>query len=274
LIQVLEHNGAQLHYDSAGQGETAVFFIHAGICNMSMWDEQWDVFAQRYRVGRYDTRGWGKSATQNVEFRNCDDVIAVLDAIGIQKAVLIGCSRGGTIAMDTALTYPHRVSGLVMVCSAPNGYDPGMAQIPAQEQEAYGIMESLEKAGDIHAQTDYEVHFWVDGLHRTPEQVDTALRERVRAMILANTVHDASLGTPIMLEPLATERLNEIRVPTLIVLGLGDSYHSHLAAQAMQAGIANAQRVDFADVAHLPSMEIPQAFNDAVLNWLKTAVSA
>ena len=86
-----------------------------------MWDPQWGTLVGQHRTARYDTRGYNRTTTEAVPFSNRADVIAVMDAAGIDRAVLVGCSRGGSIALDTALEYPDRVSGLVWVCGGVSG---------------------------------------------------------------------------------------------------------------------------------------------------------
>jgi len=95
----LDVNGASLYYETDGASEhPALLLIHAGIANLRMWDPQIAALAASHYVVRFDTRGYGQSETQNVDFSNRADALAVLDHVGVHKATIIGCSRGGSIA--------------------------------------------------------------------------------------------------------------------------------------------------------------------------------
>jgi len=109
--------GARLYFEAAGEGHPLVL-IHAGVADNRMWDEQFTVFAQRYRVIRYDTRGFGKSKTEDVEFSNHQDLLDLLDHLNVRKAYLVGASRAGGIAINFTLEHPERVDGLALVGSA------------------------------------------------------------------------------------------------------------------------------------------------------------
>src|SRR5436309_11121519 len=99
---MLPVNGAKLAYEVAGQGP-AIVLIHAGVADMSMWDEPFHELSEHFRVLRYDTRGFGESKTEAVEFSNRADLLALMAHLNIDKAVIVGNSRGGQIAIDFAL---------------------------------------------------------------------------------------------------------------------------------------------------------------------------
>ncbi len=89
-------NAAKLYFETRGEGP-ALVFIHAGVSDHRMWDPQVEVFASRFKVIRYDLRGFGKSTMPEESFALRDDLFAVLRHLGIGKAALIGCSMGGAI---------------------------------------------------------------------------------------------------------------------------------------------------------------------------------
>src|SRR5690349_12984629 len=123
-MTTVEVPGARLTYDTAGNaGDPPVVFIHAGVATRAMWDPQFRDLAHDHFVVRYDTRGFGESRGEDVPFANRDDLIRILDAVGLERATLVGCSRGGGIALDTALEHPDRVAGLVTIGSVPSGMD-------------------------------------------------------------------------------------------------------------------------------------------------------
>src|SRR6516225_7683780 len=94
-----EINGARIYYEIAGAGQPVVF-IHAGIADRRMWNAQFDAFAERYRVLRYDHRGMGTSSMPPGPFALRDDLYALTRHFDLAPAVLIGCSMGGGAALD------------------------------------------------------------------------------------------------------------------------------------------------------------------------------
>src|SRR4030067_1279446 len=99
----------QLYYEVTGTGQS-ILLIHAGVADCSMWNDQFDLFSRSYQVIRYDTRGFGKSRTETTGFSNRQDILDLLNHLGVDKAVVIGISRGGQIAIDFTIQHPERVS--------------------------------------------------------------------------------------------------------------------------------------------------------------------
>jgi len=256
--------GGRLYYETAGQGQPLVM-IHAGIADSRMWTPQWDAFAQRCRVIRYDTRGYGKTTTDSVEFSNRADLQALLDHLEVEQAVVIGCSRGGQIAVDFTLEFPERVRALIPVAAGLGGFQ---FEEPKHEREKFIEMDQLYDKGDFARLTDLEVEVWVDGFQRTPDQVDPQVRKTVRQMIAANYARKDGEPKPIVLAPPAAGRLAEIKAPTLVIVGDLDTSDTRAAAEALARGIPGAKYYVVKGTAHLPNMERPDEFNHIVLEFL------
>ena len=144
-----------------------------------MWDPLVSALAERWFVIRYDLRGYGESTTDAVPFSNRADALAVLDVAGVASAVLVGASRGGSIALDTALEHPERVRGVALLGSGPSG--PGDWPIDADEEALFDRAEAAEEAEDWDWVIELEVDLWSVGPRRSREEVDpsfldTALR--------------------------------------------------------------------------------------------------
>ena len=261
----LDVNGGKLYYEVTGSGQPLVF-IHAGIAHLRMWDEQVAYFADRYRVIRYDTRGYGKTTTQDVEYSNRADLLALLDHLGVDKAVVVGCSRGGQIATDFTLEFPDRVAALIPVCAGLGGFEADTSDEDTRLDE----MQRLEEIGDYDALAEVEVQIWVDGFQRTPEQVDPGLRRRVYDMIRANYAHANEGGKPIVLTPPGVERIGSIAVPVLVIITDMDTIYTRAAAEALANGIPGAQKIVISNSAHVPNMERPDEFNRVVQAFLES----
>lgn len=258
-----ELNGTNFYYEVMGTGEPLIL-VHAGIADCSMWDEQCPVFAQQYQVIRYDMRGYGQTALVDGAYAHYQDLKSLLDFLGIQQAHVLGCSFGGTTALDFTLTYPGRVRSLIAVACRPEGYVFQSAPPPQLD-----AMEAAFQAGDFEQLSELEVQLWVDGPTRTPDQVDAALRDRVRAMnVVALKNEAAEVGQPQPLDPPAAQRLAEISAPTLVVIGDLDRPVMLSAADFMTQTIPQARKAVIEGTAHLPSMEKPALFNQIVVDFL------
>jgi pimeloyl-ACP methyl ester carboxylesterase len=259
--------GGQLYYRVDGSGPT-VAFIHAGIADLRMWDPQLPALTAHYQVLRYDCRGFGRTITEDVPFTNRADLIALLDHLGIARAAVVGCSRGGQIALDTALAYPERVSALVWVCGGIGGYQSPEEIFPPEELAFFTQMQQAEAAGDPAAIAALDVRFWVDGPAQPEGRADPAVREQIYAMALNNYQTVTVSGQAQPLEPVAAGRLAELDAPILAIVGDMDTVETAAAAEYL-AGHAPHVRVEhFDQAAHVPSMEHPERFNRLLLEFL------
>jgi len=256
--------GGRLWAQAAGEG-TGVILVHAGIADARMWDPQWEALAARHRVARYDTRGYGRTQGTDVEFSNRADLITVMDAAGVERATLVGCSRGGSIAIDTALEFPGRVEALVWVCGGLGGVEIG--ETP-EETAAGERMEELWAAKDWGALADLEVAVWVDGVGQPAGRAPAPVRELVRRMCLETYLQEKPEGRPIALDPPAAGRLGEIRVPMLVIIGELDTLGTRMTAGLLADHVPGARRIDLPGVAHLPSMERPEWFTETLFGFL------
>lgn len=258
-----EINGTQLHYEVRGSGDPLVL-VHAGVADLRMWQPQVDAFAERYRVVRYDLRGYGQSPLVDGPYSHSADLHALLDLLGIEQAYLVGCSRGGRMIIDYALEHPERVAALIQVCSGVSGFQSD-SEPPRQWQD---VVASFE-AGDLERTSELEVQIWVDGPQRTLDQVDPAIRDLVREMnLIALRMEQTGVGTEQEPEQPALERLNEIRVPMLVIIGDLDQPHVVRTGDVLAERVAGARKVVIEGTAHLPNLEQPDEFNQVVLEFL------
>src|SRR6266851_3278425 len=109
-----ELNGTRLYYEVAGEGHPLVL-IHGGLVDRRLWDDQFDVFAQHYRVIRYDIRGFGNSDVPAGPYSNYEDLYGLLKFLGVEKAYIMGLSMGGGIDIDFTLAHPEMVAALIPV---------------------------------------------------------------------------------------------------------------------------------------------------------------
>jgi pimeloyl-ACP methyl ester carboxylesterase len=271
----LNLNGANLYYEVAGEtNKPTLVFIHAGVADRRMWDEQVEFFAPNYRVIRYDARGFGNTKNEDIVFSERQDVIDLLDHLAIEKAVLIGCSRGGRIAIDTTLEFPNRVNALVAVCSALSGFDFQLD--PNDPQFAFAV--DLNRQADIAQQmqnwkrlAELDTQFWGDGLGQPLGRCKAQVREKIFSMCLNRYELGLQVGKPIELTPPAANRLYEIDKPTLVITGELDTRACEAMGAAVAKGIRGAMHVVFQNCAHVPNMEQPDIFNQTLSMFLKSS---
>ncbi|HLG76044.1 MAG TPA: alpha/beta fold hydrolase [Ktedonobacteraceae bacterium] len=229
-----------------------------------MWDEQFPLFAQRYRTIRYDLRGYGQSQIPAGPFAYYEDAAGLLHFLGAQKAHVVGISFGGKTALDFTLAHPELVSFLTLVAPSVGGVPPSERIRRFNEEENA----SLEQ-GNLEAATELNLRLWVDGPDRTPDQVDPSVRQRVYEMQYhAFTIPMPEGADEIAIEPPAISRLSEVNVPTLIIVGNYDLPEKLELARLLARSIPHAQYEEIAGAAHMVSMEQPQAFNRVVLDFL------
>lgn len=255
-----------LSYEIAGTGHPLVL-IHGGLVNSGLWDDQFEVFAQRYRTLRYDVRGFGRSFAPTEPYSNHADLKDLLDFLDIDRAYLLGLSMGGAIAIDFTLTYPDRVAALIPVASGLSGYQAtANAQRRAEMNAAY-------ERGDKARAVELSLQLWTDGPQRTPDQVDARVRQRIRAM----TAHTFDLpdyeNVSQPLDPPAVGRLAEIHAPTLVIFGDLDVPDILAIGDLIAANVPGARKAMIPGTAHHLNVEKPAEFNHAVLEFLDTLAS-
>lgn len=261
--------GGRLYYEISGTGYPLVL-LHAGITNLRMWDEQIQEFSKHYLVICYDARTFGKSTSEAVKFSNRQDLLELLNHLKIDKAHVLGISRGGIIAMDFTLEFPNKVSSLIMVASRPSGFEHEDTET---EKPYFARDEELSEAKNAEAIADLDVEMWVDGPGQKPGRADKNVRQKVREMTLGNYQYYFAAfpdqePSSVPLKPLAVERLASMSVPTLVITGSLDFSYTHAAAKLMNRAIANTKHVVISDVAHMVNMEKPKEFNNVVLEFL------
>jgi 3-oxoadipate enol-lactonase len=262
-----------LYYEVAGSGKP-VLLIHAGVADCTMWDDQFNLFSQSYRVIRYDTRGYGKSRTETTQFSNRQDILDLFSHLGVERACVIGISRGSQIAIDFALEHPDRVSALVAVAPGITGfeYHAGDNEQARREIELFKHMDELWEKKVYDELAELEVHTWADGPSQPVGRASPEIREYIRKFVRANYTRQDGQATPQSLEPPAINRLSKIHQPTLILVGEYDTCDTLAAADELECQIPLARKVGIPGVAHMIPLEQPEVFNDVVLSFVKEAL--
>jgi len=257
--------GGQLFVVDEGSGPPIVL-LHAGIADHRSWNDLVpNLNMAGYRAIRYDQRGAGDTTTEDVAFSRVADLLAVLDAVGVERAVLVGNSMGGMLAFDTAIEAPAQVVAIVGVGAGLGGFDGGNTP---EERAMFQEMERLEAQDPVDpaAVADIDIHVWVDGPGQPSTRVPAAIRDLVREMDLFDPSRPQ--GRPIRLSPPAGERLAELRCPILAIAGAIDVSEVAVTARHLQEHAPNARAIVWPDVAHMIGVEQPQRLAAEIVEFL------
>jgi 3-oxoadipate enol-lactonase len=263
-MSVKKIRGIQLAYDDLGQGQPLVF-IHGHPFNRSMWDLQVDFFRTNFRLILPDLRGYGDS---DISFPRVMldemalDIIHLLDELGIDKAIFVGLSMGGQIALDLYRLFPRRCTALVIVDSDARGETPESA---ARRLE---LAETILADGMIK-HTDETIHKYIAKASLN----DPAVYQPLYKMMSTTKPEGAAAahrGRADRRDHL--HLLSSITIPALIIVGSEDFFTPLPVARLMSDNIPGAEVVCIEGAGHLPNMEAPAAFNAALDAFLRSNI--
>ena len=259
---------AILNVEVRGVGAPVVF-LHAAVADARMWSDQMIGVSVQGKAIAYDRRGFGKTRYVQEDHSSVADLIAVLDALADgKKAVLVGCSQGGRVALDAALEHPTRVSGLVLVAPNVTG-----AYEPEKSPEISSLLAAQAKAikdGDIDRVNAIKAHLWLDGPLESEGRVSGKARDLLldmNSIVLRSTAAGNDLD--VVQIPPAFDRLAEIKVPTLMIWGELDFPHIKERCQVVARRITNCAALEIAGSAHLPSLDKPNDVTAAIVQFVR-----
>jgi pimeloyl-ACP methyl ester carboxylesterase len=259
-------NGVDIAYDDRGIGQP-VIFLHAFPLNRGMWRDQIVALLndRRYRLVALDWRGFGESEISNEVSTMemfADDVAGLMDALGMEQAIICGLSMGGYAAFAFLRKYPHRVRGLILADTRPGAdNDEGKANREriarlAESRGSGAIADALMPALTADA----------------TRQNHPALEAAIRRMIDAATSRGiAAAARGMALRADATDLLASITCPTLVLVGEHDALTPPAVAQSYAAAIPGAQLRVIAGAGHLTNLEQPEAFLAATRDFLQAS---
>jgi len=242
----------------AGRGDPVVL-IHAFSVDRRMWDPQMPALQERFTVIRYDLRGHGRSDPPSSPYSTSDDLRSVLDALDVRRAALVGLSAGAQVATDFALAYPDRVTRLVLTAPGLGG----MATPPLPWMQPV-----LQAAGA--GEPERAATLWAATPIMTLRN-DTSGAATLRELVMSNSRLWTFRTNPVQpLTPPAIKRLQEIKAPTLVIVGDRDLPHIAEAANVLATGIAGAKLVTMAGAGHIVNIDARERFTDEVVRFLSS----
>ena len=243
-----------LWYDRTGSGDPVVL-IHEGVVDSRSWAPVVPALAEQFEVVTYDQRAYGRSDGWHGPYSLVDDLAGVLDELGIARAALVGASRGGRIALDTALTRPDRVTKLALVASGLAGRPLNVEVTPEQEAR----WDAAEADGDLATLAEIDLEVWA------PLGADEELRRLFHENVEASNADDPA----VPVEPPAATRLAEIHIPTLVVTGDHDVPGINEIGDVLEREIEGAQRVVIPKADHMIAWRAPEKLAAALITFLR-----
>ena len=258
-----EINGSKIYYEIAGTGEPLIL-IHGWSFDARCWDGQFDIFSKEYRVLRYDLRGFGRSALPDTgaAYSQTKDLIALLDYLNIKKAHVVGHSFGGKVAFDFVLNNPEKVISLILPDAAMDV--PGLK---VSEDVITWIRDTWKTGREKGVEEAKKL--WIKGSPLKP-----AMNNPISASLVKQMIEDYSGWHWVNNDPhtrfvkFPPERLSEIKVPTLILVGELNPKIYHDWADIQKKYIPNSQKEIIPNAGHALNIENPEKVNELVLKFL------
>ena len=255
MTDTVKTNGVDTAYRFDGPANGRVVLMSNSLMsNYTMWDWTLPALTDRYRVLRYDMRGHGKSGTTPAPYsipQLADDVVALMDALGVAKAHFVGLSMGGMIGQQLGARYGDRVHSLSLCDTA--------SEMPPRNLWEDRLAAAREKGVAGLADATLQRWFTAPFLKRAPQDI-----EKVRQMILGTGL-EGYIGCASAVRDMSqTTMLLKIKTPTLILTGRQDPATTVEQSTVLNRMIDGSQMVVIEEAAHLSNIEQPAVFNQTV----------
>jgi 3-oxoadipate enol-lactonase len=245
----VEVDGAKLWYEECGATNApAVILLHDGLLHSITWDGVWAPLCVKYHVVRYDRRGYGRSEPSKVRFVPEDDLYRVLRQVHIDRALIMGNSSGGALALDFALAHPEMVEALFLIGPVVHGMATSEYFIERGNSNSAPLDQGDPKAAAANWSND---RFLIAGDDpRSRKQLYDALTQNPQNLTVGG-------GLEIRPSPPAVTRLSQIRVPTMILAGDADVADVFAHCGAIEAAVPMASFEVWKDTGHLIQIQKP-----------------
>ena len=254
-------NGIQINYELTGQVEAPIVMLsHSLASSMVMWNPQLPSLEAHFRVLRYDMRGHGDSEAPEGAYTLellAEDAVALLDALDIDTVHFVGLSIGGMIGQGLALNHADRLKSIALCDTS--------AVMPAEAQPILQERIAAARANGMVDQVDGTLERWFTPqyLDQNPPEVEM-IRQQIAATPLAGYLGcSEALGGLNYLE-----RLSEIKLAALIMVGEEDPGTPVAASEAIHERIAGSKLVILPSARHLSNIEQAEAFNSSLMKFL------
>lgn len=266
-------DGAKLYYEVDGKGHPLVL-IHAGFLDSRMWDKEFELYNENYRVIRYDVRGFGKSSHPTDKFSDSNDLYNLLKHLDVAKTYLLGVSNGGRISLDFAVEHPDMVDGMILVGTGIRGYKVAGPEEEKMWDEFDAMMKPTEDAqkkaveeNRLEDAVRIDVDLWA------PAAGESRQRVLDIAMDNAHAQKEPPWKLQTSPQPYAFERLSTIKAPALLIVGDRDLWGSQIITRRLHSLLPGSKMVVLQGADHIANVSKPEEFDRTVLGFLEATAT-
>ena len=242
-------DGTRLWYEECGSGnKLAVVLLHDGLVHSITWDGVWAPLCTQYHVIRYDRRGYGRSESAKAPFVPEDDLLKVMQQVHMDRAIVVGNSSGGGLALDFALAHPEMVEALFLIGPVVHG----MAS-----SDYFNERGEHNSAPLAHGDVKSTAENWSKDRFLIAGENPRARKQLYDALIQSPQNLHVAAQLEIRPSPPAVERLSQIQAPTLVLVGEADIADVFAYSGAIEAALPLASFEVWKDTGHLIQIEKP-----------------
>lgn len=257
-----------LSYDDFGEGAISIIFLHGYPFSKAMWQGQLEFLKSKYRVIACDVRGFGRSkdeeSTLSIDLF-ADDLIAFMDKLTIDKAIICGLSMGGFIALDALKKFPNRFEALIL-CDTQC-----IADTDEVKAKRYKIIDEITFAGV----TEFNEEFVKSVFHKDSLTTKPDVFERLRNVVFSNSQRIITMGLTALAGRAETcSMLGSISIPTLIICGREDQVTPLEQSENMHETIKGSVLKVIDNAGHVSNLEQPDEFNKHLSDFLTVLEAA
>lgn len=256
-------NNFELYYDDIGEGNVPIIFLHGFPFDKSMWQGQLDFLKSSYRVIACDIRGFGKSTDEESHLSIdlfAEDLIAFMDELEIEKAIICGLSMGGYITLNAHQRFSDRFEALILADTQC------IADTPEVKEKRYDAISEIE----VNGVANFNEGFIKKVFHKDSFTNKKELVEELRSVVFSNPEHIIQRGLAAIAERSETcSTLDKITIPTLIICGKEDSVTPLAQSEAMKKAISGATLKVIENAGHVSNLEQADEFNKHLSDFLK-----
>lgn len=260
-MAIVERNGSRIYYESMGEGP-AIVLGHSFLCTGDMWCRQLATLAESHRVINVDLRGHGQSSVVDKPFTLydlVDDVLAVLDHAGIDRAVWAGLSIGGMVGLRAAIVAPHRVAGLVLLdthAGAETAFNRVKFQLMAAAARVLGMRALAPEIARM---------FFSSRMRESQPDLVRDWKDRFASVPLRSALRTAAA---LRTRDSIVEQLARLEVPAVVIVGAEDQPTPPAYSEEIAARLPGAKLVVIERAGHLSTLEQPEAVTSAMVSFL------
>ncbi len=260
--QKINVNNISLSIRDSGTGNDPVVFVHPFPFDKTVWEAQFDFLKKTNRVISFDVRGFGKSTSDTRKSSVplfADDLIAMLDTLGLTKVIGCGLSMGGYILLNAVERYPERFKAIIL------GDTQCLADSKGEQQNRYDTISDIEKNG----LETFSEKFLNKALSPYTLEHHSGIFQKLKAIILSNQVPAITSGLSAMAQREQTcSDLRQLKIPALVVSGKEDVVIQPSQSEFLFNNIAGSQLQFIEHAGHLSNVEQPDLFNKIIYQFI------